>query len=187
MNVTREETLLSLIGEDKATVCSVLGVSENDLIEIAVSEINMCYQMPMTVEYYSIDFTLLLSFDGFEGYLWRIELLHEYTGVTEACAEDIVQLARKVLAEKGEPKHGPQNGWGAHTIEDDEIPELYKKIINGSYDEGYLWYLGDKAPENVKECMDQYGLDELKLLLTWNRDTERKVTPLKVSWWVGVT
>ena len=175
-----EETLVSLIGLDKKAVCEALGISEYDIyrIDTGAGEI---YQAPNEVEYYGLDFVLILSFTN-EGYLQNAQLLREYEEVTEQYARDIVNV---VQAQKGVAGSIPSEEWQAHTVDESRFAMFLVKTLEDSYNEGYVWYLNTPADEKSSESDEvYYGGLSFKHYVTWYRDADEDVIQLRVGWLV---
>ena len=166
-----EETFMALMGKNKAEVCDALGVSEGKLWIRSSDDGNRHYEFPAFAEYYGVESPVSLTFDASDAHLLHVELFQEYDEVTEDFAKDIVNVAKKVAAQKGEPALKPEEQWQAHTVDESNFTKFFMKTLEDSYNESYVWHIN--TPSGTQNC---------KHYVDWYRDANEDIIQLRVGW-----
>lgn len=182
-------TLTGLLGTTKEELCNTLNINSDDLKELEKQ--SGIYETPLTAQYAGVDFSVIISFDRFSGKLWHIQYVADYEGLTEQSAKDIVAVARSLVETYGEPVQGPYANYGAHTIEDQEIPEVYEYILKGKYSEGYLWRSADGGQDNINRYIESVSQENnssasFNKTLSWKWEETQNKTTVKIAWYVGL-
>lgn len=155
------DELVQLIGKPVDEVCTVLGVTREQLGSGVLR--GVC-ETTLKAEYMGVDFDLVLLFNDANGVLGSFRYIAKYDGISEEAASDAQMVAHQLWKNygKGYQWEEQEDPTRLSDITAEEILQIYNTVNerHGSFSLRDQWDLTDTAPGNVQTYLDQIQVTE---------------------------